>query len=199
MSSSPVPPSASVPPVSSSNAEGLAASALAAFDHAVRAGTGLRGREGQRRMAEKVAATLARATLGKLDEPELDADGGAAGATAPDPVRAIAVIQAGTGVGKSLAYCAPAIALALARNTRVVVSTATVALQEQLVAKDLPALAALMPQPFRFALAKGRGRYVCQLKLSRLAGEAIAVAKRLPRSPAAAALQQYKGRPPALR
>ena len=45
-----------------------------------------------------------------------------------------------------------------------------VALQEQLVNKDLPALAALMPQPFKFALAKGRGRYVCKLKLDRLAG-----------------------------
>ncbi|MFX5472268.1 hypothetical protein ABTD76_18345, partial [Acinetobacter baumannii] len=50
------------------------------------------------------------------------------------------------------------------------ISTATVALQEQLVNKDLPALAALMPQPFKFALAKGRGRYVCKLKLDRLAG-----------------------------
>lgn len=184
MPSPPVPPSAatavatvvpsvSAPPPADPATAALAASALAAFDHAVRAGAGLRGREGQRRMAEKVADTLARATLGKLDEPEPDADGAAPGAAAPDPVRAIAVIQAGTGVGKSLAYCAPAIALALARNTRVVVSTATVALQEQLVAKDLPALAALMPQSFRFALAKGRGRYVCQLKLSRLAGEAV--------------------------
>jgi ATP-dependent DNA helicase DinG len=160
-------------PVADPAAETLAASALAAFDHAVSAGTGLRGREGQRRMAEKVAATLAAATLGKVDEPEIDADGGGDATAVPDPVRAIAVIQAGTGVGKSLAYCAPAIALALARNTRVVVSTATVALQEQLVAKDLPALAALMPQSFRFALAKGRGRYVCQFKLARLAGEAM--------------------------
>ncbi|MFX8441378.1 ATP-dependent helicase, partial [Acinetobacter baumannii] len=63
-----------------------------------------------------------------------------------------------------------AIALALERGTRVLISTATVALQEQLVNKDLPALAALMPQPFKFALAKGRGRYVCKLKLDRLAG-----------------------------
>jgi ATP-dependent DNA helicase DinG len=72
-------------------------------------------------------------------------------------------------VGKSLAYSAPAIALALARNTRVLIATATVALQEQLVNKDLPALAAALPQPFRFALAKGRGRYVCHLKLERVA------------------------------
>ena len=80
-------------------------------------------------MAEQVARTFSRATLGKVDE-----EGGE-----PAPTRSIAVIQAGTGVGKSLAYCAPAIALALARGTRVLISTATVALQEQLVNKDLPA------------------------------------------------------------
>ena len=62
----------------------------------------------------------------------------------------------------------PAIHVALARGTRVLISTATVALQEQLVHKDLPTLAAQMPQPFAFALAKGRGRYVCKLKLERL-------------------------------
>ena len=111
-------------------------------------------------MAERVAATFSSAELGKPEE----------GQTDRAPVRSIAVIQAGTGVGKSLAYCAPAIALALARGTRVLISTATVALQEQLVNKDLPALAALLPQPFQFALAKGRGRYVCKLKLERLAG-----------------------------
>jgi len=134
-----------------------AALGLAAFDEAVAASNGFRSRAGQRGMAEKVAQTLGSATLGKVEEGD-------------EPVRAIAVIQAGTGVGKSLAYCAPAIALALARGTRVIISTATVALQEQLVAKDLPALAALLPSPFRFALAKGRGRYVCRLKLERLGG-----------------------------
>ncbi len=133
---------------------------LQAFDAVVQASAGFRGRPGQRRMAAQVAGTLAAATLGKTGEGE-DDDGAA-------PARAIAVVQAGTGVGKSLAYCAPAIAIALARNTRVLISTATVALQEQLVHKDLPALAAALPQPFKFALAKGRGRYVCQLKLERL-------------------------------
>jgi len=135
-----------------------AAQALQSFDAVVQATPGFRSRGGQRRMAEQVAHTFSQAQLGKVEE----GDGA--------PTRAIAVIQAGTGVGKSLAYCAPAIALALARGTRVLISTATVALQEQLVNKDLPALAALMPQPFRFALAKGRGRYVCKLKLDRLAG-----------------------------
>lgn len=134
-------------------------SALAAFDHVVKATGDFRDRPGQRLMAQQVADTFSTATLGKVDEEEGD-----------DIVRSIAVIQAGTGVGKSLAYCAPAIAMALARNTRVLISTATVALQEQLVTKDLPALAALLPQPFRFGLAKGRGRYVCKLKLARLTG-----------------------------
>ena len=115
-------------------------------------------------MAEQVARALSAATLGKAEKTGAE--------DSDEPVRAVAVIQAGTGVGKSLAYCAPAIALALARNTRVMISTATVALQEQLVNKDLPALAALLPEPFRFALAKGRGRYVCKLKLERLTGMA---------------------------
>ena len=137
-----------------------AQAALQSFDAVVSATEGFRSRAGQRLMAEQVARTFSRATLGKVDE-ESGEDA---------PTRSIAVIQAGTGVGKSLAYCAPAIALALARGTRVLISTATVALQEQLVNKDLPALAALMPQPFKFALAKGRGRYVCKLKLDRLAG-----------------------------
>ena len=137
-----------------------AQAALQSFDAVVSATEGFRSRAGQRLMAEQVARTFSRATLGKVDEESGE----------PAPTRSIAVIQAGTGVGKSLAYCAPAIALALARGTRVLISTATVALQEQLVNKDLPALAALMPQPFKFALAKGRGRYVCKLKLDRLAG-----------------------------
>ncbi len=138
-----------------------AQAALQSFDAVVAATPGFRSRAGQRLMAEQVARTFSTATLGKVD-----AEDGEEAA----PTRSIAVIQAGTGVGKSLAYCAPAIALALSRGTRVLISTATVALQEQLVNKDLPALLALMPQPFKFALAKGRGRYVCKLKLDRLAG-----------------------------
>ena len=113
-------------------------------------------------MAAQVAQTLSQAQLGKIDE------------GAPEPTRSIAVVQAGTGVGKSLSYSIPAISMALARGTRVLISTATVALQEQLVNKDLPALAQQLEQPFKFALAKGRGRFVCKLKLERLAstGEA---------------------------
>ncbi|MBP7325768.1 MAG: ATP-dependent DNA helicase DinG [Alicycliphilus sp.] len=140
------------------SAQEWADQALQSFESVVQASAGFRVREGQHLMARQVAETFARAQLGK---PEDDVD---------EPERAIAVIQAGTGVGKSLAYSVPAIAMALARGTRVLISTATVALQEQLVHKDLPQLAARMEQPFAFALAKGRGRYVCKLKLERLAG-----------------------------
>ena len=141
------------------SASEIARSAVQVFDHVVQAAGVFRDRPGQRLMAEAVAEAFAGATLGKVGDDD------------DPPVRSIAVVQAGTGVGKSLAYCAPAIAVALARNTRVLISTATVALQDQLVNKDLPALAALLPQPFRFGLAKGRGRYVCKLKLSRLSGD----------------------------
>ena len=134
-----------------------ATEALESFDAVVAAIPGFRVREGQRQMAAQIAQTLAAAQLGKVEE------------GAPEPKKSIAVVQAGTGVGKSLAYAAPAIAMALARGTRVVISTATVALQEQLVNKDLPALAQQLPMPFKFALAKGRGRFVCKLKLERLA------------------------------
>lgn len=136
--------------------------ALNSFDAVVGAMPGFRNREGQRKMAAQVAQTLSQAQLGKVDEGD------------PEPRRSIAVVQAGTGVGKSLAYSIPAISMALSRGTRVLISTATVALQEQLVNKDLPALAQQLDQPFKFALAKGRGRFVCKLKLERLAstGEA---------------------------
>jgi ATP-dependent DNA helicase DinG len=132
----------------------LAQHALNAFDQVVGSTNGFRSRSGQRNMARAVAATLAQADLGEH----------------PHPAKAIAVIQAGTGVGKSAAYASTAIAMALERKTRVIISTATVALQEQLMTKDLPALARSLDQPFAYALAKGRGRYVCKVKLERLVG-----------------------------
>jgi ATP-dependent DNA helicase DinG len=78
----------------------------------------------------------------------------------------VAVIEAGTGIGKSLGYLVPALRWAHANGERTVVSTNTITLQEQLVGKDLPLLAsALDDQPVRFALLKGWRNYVC---LSRL-------------------------------
>ncbi|MQY08400.1 ATP-dependent DNA helicase [Actinomadura macrotermitis] len=73
--------------------------------------------------------------------------------------------QAGTGTGKSLAYLIPAIRHAMRKNTTVVVSTATIALQRQLVDRDLPRLAeALRPllgRELKFAILKGRRNYLC--------------------------------------
>ena len=78
-------------------------------------------------------------------------------------------VQAGTGTGKSLAYLVPAIARAVATDEPVVVSTATIALQRQLVDRDLPALAEsladALPRQREFALLKGRGNYLCLNKI----------------------------------
>jgi ATP-dependent DNA helicase DinG len=78
-------------------------------------------------------------------------------------------VQAGTGTGKSLAYLIPAIARALDDQTPVVVSTATIALQRQLVDRDLPrlaeALAKDLPRKPTFALLKGRRNYLCLNKI----------------------------------
>jgi ATP-dependent DNA helicase DinG len=78
-------------------------------------------------------------------------------------------VQAGTGTGKSLAYLVPAIARAVSDDTPVVVSTATIALQRQLVDRDLPqlvdALTDTLPRAPRFALLKGRQNYLCLNKL----------------------------------
>jgi ATP-dependent DNA helicase DinG len=78
-------------------------------------------------------------------------------------------VQAGTGTGKSLAYLVPAIARAITGESPVVVSTATIALQRQLVDRDLPrlvdALADALPRRPRFALLKGRRNYLCLNKI----------------------------------
>src|SRR6266516_16038 len=75
------------------------------------------------------------------------------------------VVEAGTGVGKSLAYLIPAILFATANSRKAVVATHTINLQEQLVEKDLPMLAAILPVKFQFAMLKGRGNYLCTRRL----------------------------------
>jgi ATP-dependent DNA helicase DinG len=78
------------------------------------------------------------------------------------------MVEAGTGVGKSFAYLVPAIlAGATDKDCKVVISTHTISLQEQLVRKDIPFLQAVMPQDFRAVLVKGRSNY---LSLRRLRG-----------------------------
>ncbi len=71
------------------------------------------------------------------------------------------VVEAPCGIGKSFAYLVPAIRHALATETRVVVVTANIALQEQLIDKDLPALARSLPENFSYALIKGINNYLC--------------------------------------
>src|SRR5438105_6002642 len=76
------------------------------------------------------------------------------------------MVEAGTGVGKSFAYLVPAILAALAeKNRRVVVSTHTISLQEQLIRKDIPFLQRVMPEPFNAVLVKGRSNYVSLRRL----------------------------------
>ncbi|MBN2460173.1 MAG: DEAD/DEAH box helicase family protein [Candidatus Cloacimonetes bacterium] len=71
------------------------------------------------------------------------------------------LIEAGTGVGKSLAYLVPAVIYTYAHNTRVIISTNTKNLQEQLFYKDLPAVSDSIAIPFRATLLKGRRNYLC--------------------------------------
>ena len=80
----------------------------------------------------------------------------------------IAVIEGPTGVGKSLAYLLAGGIMAQTRGKRLIVSSATVALQEQLVDRDLPFLVEKSGLELTFALAKGRGRYLCPYKLYQL-------------------------------
>ncbi|MGQ4543628.1 ATP-dependent DNA helicase [Dermabacteraceae bacterium P13088] len=101
-------------------------------------------REGQRRMAEAVSAALSQ--------------------------RHHLLVQAGTGTGKSLGYLVPALEHAVKSGRPVIVSTATIALQSQLVSKDLPALIAAagdkLPRKPSFALLKGRSNFLCLQKLA---------------------------------
>ena len=83
----------------------------------------------------------------------------------------IGVLEAGTGVGKSLGYLIPALRWAAQNGERTVVSTNTINLQEQLIGKDLPFLVgALDDQPVRFALLKGWHNYICLYRLDQARG-----------------------------
>ena len=77
------------------------------------------------------------------------------------------VVEAGTGVGKSLAYLVPLLLHAKRSNTRAMVSTHTISLQEQLMGKDLPLLKDRLGMAFRAALVKGRSNYLCLRRLAR--------------------------------
>ncbi|MFK7913759.1 MAG: ATP-dependent DNA helicase DinG [Pseudomonadales bacterium] len=98
-------------------------------------------RRGQREMIAAVARTLTQAS------------------------ERIAVIEAGTGTGKTAGYVIAAVPIAQALGKQIVIGTATVALQEQVVFRDLPDLKASTELNFSFEIAKGRGRYVCLKRL----------------------------------
>ncbi len=77
------------------------------------------------------------------------------------------IVEAGTGTGKTLAYLVPAVAAALGGRGRVIISTGTKNLQEQLMEKDIPFLQDVLPKSFKAAYMKGRNNYVCLTRLGR--------------------------------
>src|SRR5438067_3041732 len=77
------------------------------------------------------------------------------------------VVEAGTGVGKSLAYLAPSVLFALEEKKKAIISTHTINLQEQLLYKDIPILEKILPVEFEAALMKGRQNYLCPRRLER--------------------------------
>jgi ATP-dependent DNA helicase DinG len=83
----------------------------------------------------------------------------------------ISLIEAGTGTGKTIAYLLPSIAWSLQNNERIVISTNTINLQEQLIKKDIPLLKQSLDHTFEAVLVKGRGNYVCLRKIDDLESE----------------------------
>jgi ATP-dependent DNA helicase DinG len=114
----------------------------------------LKARYGQKLMIAEIAKTLGNIELD--DEGERQSEGH------------VCVVEAGTGTGKTVAYLLAALPIAKYLGKKLVVSTATVALQEQIVNKDLPEVKRHSGLSFTYSLAKGRGRYLCLSKLDRL-------------------------------
>lgn len=77
------------------------------------------------------------------------------------------IVEAGTGTGKTLAYLVPAVAAALGGRGRVIISTGTKNLQEQLMEKDIPFLQSILPKKFNAAYMKGRNNYLCLQRFHR--------------------------------
>jgi ATP-dependent DNA helicase DinG len=78
---------------------------------------------------------------------------------------ALVAAEAGTGVGKSFAYLLPAMSYALVNNERIVISTATITLQQQLYDKDIPLVSSALKKRVKAILIKGRGNYLCRRRL----------------------------------
>jgi len=122
----------------------------------------LTARSGQKQMIAEIARAL-----GAIDT---DCEGRRIGDLS------VTVIEAGTGTGKTVGYVLPAVVMAQAADKRLVIATATVTLQEQVINKDLPDIIARTGLEFSYTLAKGRGRYACLSKLDRLLQEEEATA-----------------------
>ena len=116
-----------------------------------------RPRPAQRQMLAAVANAFARSKTRAEGQEAPEREG-----------ESIVVVEGPTGVGKSLAYLLAGGIMAQTRNKKLVVSSATVALQEQLVGRDLPFLVAHSGLELSFALAKGRSRYLCPYRLYQL-------------------------------
>ena len=112
----------------------------------------LQNRLGQKQMIAEIANCL---TSVEVDEEGMRLS----------PLPPICVIEAGTGIGKTIAYLLSVIPVAQAMGKKVVLATATVALQEQVMNKDIPDLLQHSEMKFTYSLAKGRGRYLCLSKL----------------------------------
>ena len=106
-------------------------------------------RYGQRQMIAEITNTLSRVADSQSDTP-------------------ICVVEAGTGTGKTLAYLLSAVPVAQEYGYKVVISTATIALQEQVAFKDIPEVLEGSEMSFSHTIAKGRRRYICLSKLHML-------------------------------
>lgn len=125
-------------------------------------------RAGQVAFAKAVRDLIASLPPPPPPRQEGDGDDGEYDQVDPDgeerPMCPVLVAECPTGVGKSIGYLVPAIQEAVARGRHVIVATANIALQEQLVGKDLPSLRAILPEQFSFALMKGLNNYLCPAK-----------------------------------
>ncbi|MDQ3180210.1 MAG: DEAD/DEAH box helicase [Acidobacteriota bacterium] len=83
------------------------------------------------------------------------------------------IVEAGTGTGKTLAYLVPAIAAALGKKKRIIISTGTKNLQEQLMEKDIPFLQKVLPKKFSAAYMKGRSNYACLNRIAKAENQPI--------------------------
>lgn len=82
----------------------------------------------------------------------------------------ISIIEAGTGTGKTLSYLIPSVRWALLNQQRVVISTNTINLQEQLIDKDIPIVRDSIDAQFNYSIVKGMGNYICLLRAETVSG-----------------------------